>query len=142
MTPDDARRILADVTYKPKHILSFEESWLGPYALVIDVRTRDVRGAKRVDLVFRWPIDRYDLAVWSKYDFLKTVEAACDAWERHERKEWLRYQGVPVTEPHPELRTSASSASEAAGEPGASSGSDARRASPASSPPAQEPRSQ
>jgi len=99
VTLAEARALLRRVTYRPKYVFEIK---LEPCGLIISMNAC-VEDATRPNRSLMLGFGRFvpDLHSLNERAFLAILEQIAEDHDRHERKEWLRLDGVPVSEPHP-----------------------------------------
>jgi hypothetical protein len=98
--------LLERVTYKPGSRFSVERPPGGPAFLQLKLYVQDVNNpARTTPLCHARPLEDSQLDEMSDAELIKTlVYQSIAEMERHEIHEWLRFDGVPVIDPHPELK--------------------------------------
>lgn len=104
MTPDDARRIVRGITYKPGYKFELGVCNNGTdYVLVIwQIGLPDARDpARTVNLRYIGPErDIMEIACYQTEDLLRWARETAAYLEVHEMHEWLRYEGKLFCDPH------------------------------------------
>ena len=98
-------KLLKEITYKPKWRFSVASSpdWLSPTAEVrIFMRVPDVITHIEGDVAYPvfFQMDRD----WSDEEIVHKVMWGVKTLETHEIREWFKWKGVNVEDPHPELK--------------------------------------
>jgi hypothetical protein len=110
MTHDEAAKVIARMTYRPGW--KFEWYVADPRAFDIDrvsvfrVGTREPdsesKAGELVDVMYAHTFSFRDLSAMDEQWFLREVRAVIEKRVLHELDEWLRIDGKPLVEPHPE----------------------------------------
>ena len=101
--------LLGHVTYKPGWRIELENSGWG-LGIGVEIETQDSNhpGADKVVIHFNHPLPPWLIDAIEKEPpakvfsaLLNEVQLAIKEAELHEAAEWLRFDGVPVVDPHP-----------------------------------------
>lgn len=105
MTEDQAREMLARVSYKPGFEFRLSESAGKPCLSISVSQLRDSRGYQAaVTLTHHSRLDSYELSDMNEEDFLKRVRESVVKTEIHEMHEWLKLDGNLFHDPHTECQ--------------------------------------
>lgn len=100
MTLDDVNEIIAGLTYKPDWMIDLEHRW-GAVSLVLRMKVEDSRNpGETVKVRGGRTLDLYRLRTMAPDRFLDWVFTEIMAMERHEAREWFRFHGELVDDPH------------------------------------------
>lgn len=100
MTPDELRRFLSRITYKPGYRLNLEIDGITFLIRLVLVTAplRDVQGG--ADITLRYS-QTYDPNLFlDEYMARRIVGEFLLGWEIHERDEWFKLDGKQVRNPH------------------------------------------
>jgi hypothetical protein len=110
------RAILSRITYKPGWILSVRRTELA-VVLCAEWTVEDVATGRPIQLVREQRISAYELTRWTEVQLVKHfIYAFLHEAETHELREWYKYEGEHVVEPHPERAAKSSGIMELGGQ--------------------------
>lgn len=106
MTPAEAIDVISRITYRPGWRLTAEHEPLSG-SLVFhsgaeEPDAEDPSGVGMISVVYTSSIPPAELAKLDLHGLLRYVFDAVAKRALHEVEEWLRYEGRPVYEPHPQ----------------------------------------
>lgn len=104
MTHDEAAAIVKRLTYRPGWTIEFYMEPAGSSVLRVGTVEPDAErpGAAPMPVVYTSSIKPADLARHDLTAFLRWVYGVFHLRVEHELREWLRLDGHPLIEPHPE----------------------------------------
>jgi hypothetical protein len=106
MTFEELKKIMAKFTYKPGSRFQVRRGpERGLYFIEVSIYCQDVNAPHKLNFVTnQTPVFEVDLMDWTDALVIARVQNAVQSIEQHEIQEWLRLDGMFVSDPHPEIR--------------------------------------
>ena len=104
MTHDEAAAIVKRLTYRPGWTIEFYQDPSGASVLRVGTAEPDSErpNAPPIPVVYTDALEAKKLGVLTEGAFLRWIYEVVEKRVVHELREWLRLDGQPLIEPHPE----------------------------------------
>lgn len=104
MTPAEVHEVFAKVTYKPNFRLALHRHPTEPsWEFRVAAQVTDARGfyPTPIQLAARYQLAEDRMAYWDRERLFEWLESCLLKFETHEVREWLKFDGKCVQNPHP-----------------------------------------